>query len=355
MQFRDAVFGLPEQVEAAWRRLTVTGPLPDHDDIASVLVLGTGAAGWVGDVLAAVAGPFMPVPLVVHKGFAPPSFVDPSTLVVAISASGNAPETVASATTSVEAGGQLFAVTSGGRLGALADAQEAPTVFLPVAENPIPPRARIGAMAVPVLSAFERLGLFPGGREWIAASIAQLKTRRDSLRGDDSLAANLARSMAGTMPLVYGSTGVGSASAARWKDQINQTAKSPAWVGALPDVVHGELAGWGQHGDITRQVLSLVLLRHEDEPPEVAEQFSQVETWSEEVMSSIHTVTAEGEGALAQLLDLVMVGDVVALELAERYGIDPGPTPVLTPSPTAGSVPAASTDTDEPEAGDPAS
>ena len=67
--FADALTGLPDQVEAAFRRLTVTGPLPDHDSIANVLVLGTGAAGWVGDLLAAVAGPFMPVPLQVHKGF----------------------------------------------------------------------------------------------------------------------------------------------------------------------------------------------------------------------------------------------------------------------------------------------
>lgn len=333
--FREAVFGLPEQVEAAWRSLTVTGSLPDHDQIANVLVLGTGAAGWVGDLLAAVAGPFMPVPLVVHKSFDPPSFVDASTLVVAISASGNAPETVAATTTCLEAGAQLFAVTSGGQLGSMADRTESPTVFLPVADspNPVPPRARIGALAVPVLSAFERLGFFPGGREWIAAAIHQLKARRDQLNRPDNEAEALARALAGTMPLVYGGGAIGRAAGSRWKDQLNQTAKSPSWSGVLPEVVHGEMAGWGQHGDITRQVLSLVLLRHDEEPPEVTEQFLQVETWTEEVMAGIHTVQAEGEGALAQLLDLVLVGDVVAVELAARYGIDPGPTPVLSVSP----------------------
>jgi glucose/mannose-6-phosphate isomerase len=333
--FREAVFGLPEQVEAAWRRLTVTGPLPDHDEIANVLVLGTGAAGWVGDLLAAVAGPFMPVPLLVHKGFDPPSFVDTSTLVVAISASGNAPETVAATSTCLDAGAQLFAVTSGGQLGAMADGTESPTVFLPVAESshPVPPRARIGALAVPVLSAFERLGFFPGGRDWIAAAIHQLKVRRDQLLAPDSEAAALARALSGTMPLVYGGGDLGRAAGIRWKEQLNQTAKSPAWVGVLPEIVHGEMAGWGQHGDITRQVLSLVLLRHDEEPPQVSEQFAQVETWTEEVMAGIHTVQAEGEGALAQLLDLVLFGDVVSVELAERYGIDPGPTPVLDASP----------------------
>lgn len=332
---REAVFDLPEQMAAAVRSLTVTGPLPAHDEIANVLVLGTGAAGWVGDLLNAVVGPFMPVPLVVHKGFEPPSFVDASTLVVAISASGDSPEVVASAGICVEAGAKLFAVTSGGQLGSMADATESPTVFLPHAESatPVPPRARVGALAVPVLKAFDSLGLFPGGRDWIAGAIAQLRTRRDQLAVPDNEAERLARALAGTMPLVYGGGVLGGVAATRWKAQVNQCAKSPAFVGELPDVVHGELAGWGQHGDITRQVLSLVLLRHDEEPPAVSEQFALVETWSDEVMSSIHTVQAAGDGALAQLLDLAFFGDVVSLELASRYGIDPGPTVVINPSP----------------------
>ena len=331
--FREATLALPDQIVAALRSLTVLGTLPAHDDIANVLVLGTGAAGWVGDLLAAVAGPFMPVPLVVHKGFEPPSFVDPSTLVVAISASGNSPETVASTMTCLESGAQLFAVTSGGALGALADAHEAPTVFLPASSTPIPTRSRIGALAIPVLQAFGTMGLFPGAREWIVAAVDQLRTRREELAAADSLVTHLARDIAGTLPLVYGGGALGGVAAGRWKVQLNQSAKVPAWTGTLPDVVHGELAGWGQHGDITRQVLSLVLLRHDLEPPELVEQFERVETWTAEVVTGIHTVRAAGEGPLAQLLDLAFIGDLVALDLAERAGIDPGPTPVIQPSP----------------------
>jgi len=334
--FADAVLDLPDQVAAAFRTLTVTGPLPARDEIANVLVLGTGAAGWVGDLLAAVAGPYMAVPLVVHKGFEPPSFVDASTLVVAISASGNAPEVVASASTCVEAGGRLFAVTSGGRLGALADEREAPTVFLPTAASnpPVPPRARIGAMAVPVLKAFDVMGLFPGGRDWIAAAIDALRARRDASAGEGAgEVERIVRAIGTTMPLVYGGGTLGGVAARRWKDQLNQSAKLPAFTGELPEVVHAELAGWGQHGDVTRQIFSLVLLRHDEEPPEVVEQFAAVETWTDEVVADIVSVRARGEGALAQLLDLAFLGDLVALELAARAGIDPGPTPVITPSP----------------------
>ena len=46
-------------------------------------------------------------------------------------------------------------------------------------------------------------------------------------------------------------------------------------------------------------------------------------------MADVIEVRASGEGDLAQLLDLALVGDVVALHLADHEGIDPGPVPVV--------------------------
>jgi glucose/mannose-6-phosphate isomerase len=47
------------------------------------------------------------------------------------------------------------------------------------------------------------------------------------------------------------------------------------------------------------------------------------------VVGDVIEVRAQGEGELAQLLDLVLVGDFVSLHLAAREGIDPGPVPIL--------------------------
>jgi glucose/mannose-6-phosphate isomerase len=46
-------------------------------------------------------------------------------------------------------------------------------------------------------------------------------------------------------------------------------------------------------------------------------------------VGGIDEVWAEGEGALAQLLDLVLQGDFVSLHLAAQEGLDPGPVPIL--------------------------
>jgi glucose/mannose-6-phosphate isomerase len=47
----------------------------------------------------------------------------------------------------------------------------------------------------------------------------------------------------------------------------------------------------------------------------------------DEVVSSVEEVRAEGEGELAQLLDLILVGDLTSLYMAFQEGIDPGPIP----------------------------
>jgi glucose/mannose-6-phosphate isomerase len=48
-----------------------------------------------------------------------------------------------------------------------------------------------------------------------------------------------------------------------------------------------------------------------------------------EVVADVVEVRAEGEGQLAQVLDLILVGDVTSLHLAAQEGLDPGPVPAL--------------------------
>ncbi|MCU1497348.1 MAG: Bifunctional phosphoglucose/phosphomannose isomerase [Acidimicrobiales bacterium] len=323
----EATLGLPEQIAAAAAASSEVDRLPERDDIANVVVVGMGASSLAGEVLAAVAGPFMSVPVVVSRGHELPSFVDESTLVIAISFSGDTEETNQAVLTAAEAGGQLLAVTKGGELARLVSTWEAPVLRVP-ADLPAP-RAGLGALAVPPLLALERIGLFPGASSWVDEAVVQLQRRRDQLGAAQSPAASLARSIGTTMPIVYGGGALGGVAASRWKAQCNENAKTPAWSGVLPDVLHDEVCGWAQHGDVTRQILSLVLLRHDHEHPQVARGFDEVVRWTEEVVADIHTVRAAGEGTLAQLLDLLLFGDVVSLELAFQAGIDPGPTPVL--------------------------
>ena len=104
----------PDQVAEAARVAAGVEGLPPADEVDNVLVLGMGGSGIAGDVLAAVGGPFVPVPIVVAKGYAPPSFVGPGTLCFAVSFSGNTEETLEAAQAAAAAGARMVVVTAGG-------------------------------------------------------------------------------------------------------------------------------------------------------------------------------------------------------------------------------------------------
>jgi glucose/mannose-6-phosphate isomerase len=221
----------------------------------------------------------------------------------------------------------LVVVTAGGELGRLADEWRAPRIVVPAV---LPqPRAAFGAMAIPPLIVLEEIGLFPGAAEWARMAVLQLQLRRDQLVLPGSYAEKLAERIGRTIPLFHGAQALGGAAALRWKTQVNENAKTPAFMAVYPELCHNEVAGWGQNGDVTRQLITLVNLRHDAEHPQVVRRFEFVRELLLEVVADIIDVHAHGEGDLAQLLDLVLVGDFVSLHLATQEGVDPGPVPVL--------------------------
>ncbi|MEY2467888.1 MAG: glucose/mannose-6-phosphate isomerase [Actinomycetota bacterium] len=324
----DAAAGLPEQVaDAAACVIENADGLPPHDDIENVVILGMGGSGIAGDILLASAAPFMAVPAVVVKSYTLPAFVNENSLVIAVSFSGDTEETIEAASEAVVAGAQLVVVSGPGQLRASADSWGVP--YVAVLDGPPVPRAGIGAVAIPPLLVLESVGLFPGARGWIDSAVAQLRRRRDQLIGANSSAEQLARRIGGTIPLIHSSASLGAAAVTRWRCEINENAKAPAFTGTQPELCHNEIVGWGQHGDITRQMITLVQLRHDHEHPQVMRRFDLVSEIMREVMAGIESVEAEGEGELAQLFDLIIQGDFVSLHMADHQGIDPGPTPIL--------------------------
>jgi glucose/mannose-6-phosphate isomerase len=327
-----ATANLPEQVAAAAAASRGLDGLPDRETIENVVVFGMGGSGVAGDILKATAGPFMPVPVVVIKSYTCPAFVGDETLVFAVSFSGNTEETLEAVSDAAMAGARIVAVTGGGELAKLASAWGTPVISVP---DTIPqPRAGLGALAIPPMMVLEDLGLFPGASSWVGQAVDQLRRRRDQLvpgiADGSSPAAGLARRIGRTMPLVYGGGSIGATAAMRWKTQINENAKMPAFWNTQPELGHNEVCGWGQNGDVTRQLVTLINLRHDSEHPQVARRFELVSDVVREVVAGVEEVRAEGEGDLAQLLDLILVGDFVSLHLAAQEGVDPGPVPVLT-------------------------
>lgn len=322
----EATIGLPEQISAAVPAAASIGALK-RPTITGVVVLGVGDCGFAGDVLAGVAAPEMAVPLTVVRSCDLPAYVGPGSLVLAVSWSGDTAETVAAVESAYEAGATVVAISAGGKLALLAESQGSPVLAMPAG---IPqPRAALGAAVAMPLVLLERLGLLDEVTARLAACVEYLSRRRDQLAGAGSHPAEVARRIGRTFPLVHGSPGPAGLAAQRWKTQVNENAKSPAWWSVQPDVARDEIAGWGQHGDITRQILTLVSLRHGGEHPMVARSFELVEEAMLEVVGDLVTVRTEAPEAISRFFELALFGDLVSLHLAGREGVDPGPVPMV--------------------------
>jgi glucose/mannose-6-phosphate isomerase len=321
-----ATLGLAEQMEAALGAVGRLCDLPSPELVEHVVVLGMGGSGIAGDVAIATAAPYMPIPVVVVKGYELPSFVGPRSLVVALSFSGNTEETLEVLVGSLEHGARAVAISAGGELARLAAERGVCHVGI---DGTIPqPRAALGALVVSLLGVLERVGFFPGASAWIGHAIARLRERREELVAN-AFAADVAAAIDGTIPIILGSGAVGQVAALRWKNQVNENAKALAVASVLPEAGHNELTAFEAYPDLLREHVSLVFLRHDGEHPQIAR---RVEFMEHTIAPRVHacvSVRGSGMGELATFFDLAFVGDVVSLHLADRLGTDPGPIPTL--------------------------
>jgi glucose/mannose-6-phosphate isomerase len=327
--FLDAVGGLPEQLADARgtsREALIGASFPSADEINNIVVLGMGGSGIAGDALAAVANATLPVPVIVLKQLRTPRFVGPGTLAFAVSYSGDTDETLQMATGALDAGARVVTISRGGALAELATASGGVHVDCP---DGYLPRAAFGALVAPLFVALERIGLLPDAGEWLDQAQRQLALRREKCRpevtGTGNPAREVARKIGTTIPIFYGGGALGAVAALRWKCDVNENAKAPAFWNAYPELDHNEICGWGQHGDVTRQVFTLVELRHGFEHEQLERRFPLTRALIEETLAQVVEVRAEGEGRLAQLLDLMYVGDWASCYLALDHDVDPGP------------------------------
>ncbi|HUI47154.1 MAG TPA: bifunctional phosphoglucose/phosphomannose isomerase [Acidimicrobiia bacterium] len=333
LDFLGAVAELPEQLAHAHETAGAVhaDAFPDPSPVRNIVVLGMGGSGIVGDVVAAAFNDELPVPITVLKQIRTPAFVGPETLAIAVSYSGDTEETVSMASSAVERGAQLVAVSGGGRLADVARDAGGLHLWCP---NGLMPRAAIGALLAPVLVTLFRMGFAPGAHANLVTAQAQLARRRDrclpSITGAANPAREIARHLGRTIPVIYGGGALGGVAAYRWKCDMNENAKAPAYWNQHPELDHNEICGWGQHGDVTRQVVSVVELRHGFEHKRLQLRFDATRELVEECVHQILPVEADGEGRLAQLLDLMYVGDWTSCYLALQNDVDPGPIDAIS-------------------------
>jgi glucose/mannose-6-phosphate isomerase len=323
-QLRAGYEGAREQLAGAFFGTFPSIPPAEPDGLA---VCGMGGSA-IGADLVLAALPDLAVPATVVRGYHLPGWVTPETLVVVISYSGNTEEALACAAQASSRGCTPVCVTSGGGLAAFAEREGVPRVAVPGGGQP---RAAVGHLSTALLATLEAAGLCHDHAADVAATATQLEVDDELLgpTGDEGQnpAKALARRLHGRVAVVYGA-GPTAPVARRWKGQINENAKAPAFFNELPELDHNELMGWTSLPRVSEATVAVFL--HDPDAEERLTRRAELTSCEYEALGvASELVAARGGSRLARLFSLVQLGDYVSCYLAVLYGVDPTPVDAI--------------------------
>jgi glucose/mannose-6-phosphate isomerase len=308
----DDVLGIPDQLrDALWR---IESARLEAGDAAGVMVCGMGGSAIGADLATAALGDRLTRPLITVRGYALPSWTTPDWTVLCSSYSGNTEETLACFAAAEALGARCIVASTGGAL--VDGAREAglPVIGLP---GIFQPRAAVAYMFTAAAEVAALAGAAPRVHTEIDAAAAFLERESEALQ---ARAAEIATRLEGASPVIYGAD-LTVPVARRWKSQVNENAKLPAFFSELPEADHNELCGW----NAPEANLAAVFLEDRDQHPRVRRRFEL--TAAAIAADGATTVSLEtaGETRVARLLWATMLGDLVSLELARARGVDPLP------------------------------
>jgi glucose/mannose-6-phosphate isomerase len=307
----EDVLGLPDQLrDALWRIETAR---LEEADSAGLMVCGMGGSAIGGDLAASAIGDRLCRPMFAIRGYELPSWATPEWTVLCSSYSGNTEETLACFEAAEALGARRLVLSTGGAL-----VERAREAGVPVVAPPgiYQPRVAVAYMFVAAAEAAALAGVGPRIRTEIDAAAAFLEREALTVKAK---AAEIAASLGAGPTVVYGSD-LTAPVAHRWKTQINENAKQPAFHSVLPEADHNEICGWT--GEESGR-MAAVFLEDCDQHPRERRRFELTAGIVAESGAAVVRVETVGETRVERLLWGVLLGDLVSLELARKAGVDP--------------------------------
>jgi glucose/mannose-6-phosphate isomerase len=310
---------LPEQL-----RWAADAEVPAVAGSDTAVVAGMGGSGIAGDFAAVVAAA-EGRRVTVHKSYGLPPWAAAATpLVVAVSHSGNTEETLSAFAAARGAGLVTAALSVGGDLAREAARMGSPHMRVPDSPQP---RAALGHLTGGVLRMLESAGVLSSQREGLIEAADVVEAMLAGSARDE--ANRIAEALLGRVVVAYGGEGLGAVAASRWKTQINENSKAPAYWAVLPEANHNEIVGWSAHPRLSASALGAVFLEDSGDHPRVRLRSRVTRDLMTDVVPVAGVVESRGTSALARLMSLSVIGDLVSVRLAELAGVDPVPVAVI--------------------------
>lgn len=296
--------------------------------IENVAICGMGGSAAAGDLVIGAYRERIRRPVEVIRDYYVPGWVGENTLGILSSYSGTTEETLTSGMQLLDYNAPAICITSGGKLRDYYQERDVPIVPVPPG---LQPRAALLHMLVPLVIILQRMEIIPDvtadldeARETIAAAVAAYGPE---VPRAENPAKQLAATLEGAMPVIWGAE-LTAPVAMRWKCQFNENSKVPSSWAAVPELCHNEIVGMegmGPIGPLTR----ILMLREERQHRQNHRRFEYTKELIERDVKGVMNIVADGDGALARMLDLVMLGDYASIYLGLLQGKDPGPVDVI--------------------------
>ncbi len=288
----------------------------------SLLVMGMGGSGVAGDVFSLLSNEISSKNIIVRKSYSiPKKIIEIKPYCLFISYSGNTEETISGLEDAIKNNLNWAVISSGGKLIDFALKHNKEYIKIP---EGLQPRAAFGYLA----QAVARIVDIVEGSNYLK----ELREAGDYLNSildkkEDSEifieAKNIANQVNKKTLGIYGGTELTELAASRWKTQINENAKSKAYVGSMPEVHHNEILSWDADINGSKSNFALIFLRDKTEHPQIAKRFNLTQKLIGDKVDIFNIETKSSETTLIKLMELVLFGDLLSLSLADKLEMIP--------------------------------
>lgn len=322
----EAIRNFPKQFE--WE------PTVENADkwkaLGKYIICGMGGSHLQGDVFQNAVPGF---DLAVYQDYGLPGWQDEvlkETLIIASSYSGNTEEALSSYEMAKENSYPVAAISTGGKLIALAKEQQVPYIQIP--DTGIQPRSALGFTFKALAKMVGRDDIVKGA-ERLGEQLAQVA---GTLEAEGKA---LAERLQGHIPVIYASNKNYSI-AYNWKIKFNETGKIPAFYNLFPELNHNEMNGFSAQGgpatggDASAKapptdIFHFIFLRDTVDHSRIQKRMNVLASQLHARGFQVEEVSL-GEGAmLDKIFGSLLMADWTALHTAKLYGHDPEQVPMI--------------------------
>ncbi len=316
------IIHLPEQVKTAYENAKVHIP-PSFmslslDKINQVVICGMGGSAISGDLAQAAFG--KKIPIFVCKDYKLPHITN-KTLVILLSYSGNTEETLSCCKEAIASTPYIAGVTSGGELRTLLEGKYLWVEL--VGGNP--PRSAIASLFFSLLKVLEEFQVIPSQAVEVEKTVGMMMLKAAAIAARNPYESNLAKSSAamikGKIPLIYSAIPEFASVAYRWKCQINENAKYPAFYHTFPEMNHNEIEGWEIEG--MNDTFIPIFLAPLNLTDRYSKRIQVFKTLLSERGQEWLEFYAEGDNFIVQAYSLIYLGDMISFYLGILQEVNP--------------------------------